>query len=70
MVEPKHFSEEEIALCAKAIAKGTFKQMDVYFTKHISECDDCANKVTKVSSILEAEAVLVSELSVKQNDTN
>lgn len=70
MAEPKHFSEKEIAACAKAIAKGTFKQMDAYYTNHIAECADCADKVTKVSSILEAEAVLVSELNANNNYSN
>jgi len=70
MVEIKHFSEQEITLCAKAIVSGTFKQMDSYYNNHISDCCDCANQVTKVSSILEVENILVSELNAKNENSD
>lgn len=52
-MENKHFSDEQVALCAEALNKGNVESLPAYMQKHLSECNDCASSVTMVAELSE-----------------
>lgn len=47
-----HFTEEEIAVCADAIADGNYASLDANLREHLTICDECAAEVLGVTDIV------------------
>ncbi len=50
--EKHHLSEEEIALCAEAIAENRFNSLPESWREHMELCTDCASEVMTVRELL------------------
>ncbi len=50
--EKHHLSEEEIALCAEAIAENRFSGLPESWREHMEHCTDCASEVMTVRELL------------------
>ena len=51
MLKNTHFTEEEVAICADAIANGDYALLDADLREHLSICDECAAEVLCVTDI-------------------
>ncbi|MFA5419317.1 MAG: hypothetical protein WC341_12750 [Bacteroidales bacterium] len=62
-----HLSEEEIALCAEAMAGGRFSQLDDRLKKHLAFCPQCAGEVMMVAELTKetVEIALPVQKSIK-----
>ncbi len=71
--EKHHLSEEEIALCAEAIAENRFNSLPENWREHMEDCTDCASEVMTVRELLaetEEESSTATDPQKKHNLRN
>lgn len=51
MLNTKHLTEQEVALCADAINGNTFNSLPEEIREHIAICDECASEVLAVAEV-------------------
>ena len=65
----KHLTEEEIAMCAEALEKGSYHSMPYEVREHIAHCDQCADEILTVADIASDEELKLTPIAPKKDKT-